>query len=257
MLENKNIIETMLKKQCLLLLFCMVCCFSVNSANLELSFDKNENTPDTVKTIIGILGKEIKRDSPFKEVVEIDEAKEDFCQGFVTINEDRTEYTRESIFPHKSLSLMFSHFTWGAELGCSIDMTGQDQSTIDLDVNLGYKNIVIRNIGVGAGIHRSVNGANTFIPVYFLFRSSFREKPSLCFLHFKAGYSFNTIEKSPYLGDVTASLGVGINLAMSKKFKSHIILSYAFRHFSLRHRDILNLDKKNISLAQISFGVNF
>ncbi len=213
---------TMRNRQWMLLCVCMVCFFTC--------FSQNQTLPDSL-----------------------------YIASDSTINNSEivVEEERESLFPHKSFSLVFSHFTWGAELGCSIDMTGHDQSTVDVDVNLGYKNDIIRNIGLGVGIHRSVDSSNTFIPVYFLFRSSFRKSPSLFFMHFKAGYSFNTIEKSPYLGDITASLGLGINLAVSKNFKSHLIIGYAFRHFSMRHRDYLNLDQQNISLAQISFGVNF
>lgn len=161
------------------------------------------------------------------------------------------------LFPNKSLSLSSSHFTWGAEVGSSIDMTSNDMTTFDLDVLLGYKNNYIRTVGIGAGIHRSFGSKNTFIPVYVLFRSSFRKKPSLLFLHFKAGYSFNTINNGDSMGDISASLGCGINLAMSKKFQSHIIIGYGFRHFNKSHRSKINLNTSNVSLAQISFGVNF
>lgn len=164
---------------------------------------------------------------------------------------------RESIFPQKSLSLALSHFTWGADIGGSIDLDSNDMSTFDADVNFGYKNKYIRIIGVGAGIHRAFGNGNTFIPVYFLFRSSFRSRPSLCFLNLRAGYSFNTIRESPTFGDISASIGIGFNLAMSRRFMSHIILSYGFRHFSRRHRTQVGLSTQNSNLAQISFGVNF
>ena len=89
---------------------------------------------------------------------------------------------RESIFPAKSLSLAFSHFTWGAEVGSSIDLTGYDLSTIDVDVLFGYKNSFIRMAGFGAGVHRSVHRGDNFIPVYASIQTSFRSRPSLCFL---------------------------------------------------------------------------
>lgn len=162
---------------------------------------------------------------------------------------------RESIFPKSSRSLAFSHFTWGGEIGGSIDMTGNDLSTVDVDIVLGYKNRFIRTLGIGAGIHRAIGTGNNFIPVYLVFRSSFRSKPSLLFLNLKIGYSFNTISDSPTFGDTSSSLGCGINLAMSSRFQSHIILSVNHRHLDSRHN--LNLPVQDIFLANLCFGVNF
>ncbi|MCM1152879.1 MAG: hypothetical protein NC328_04420 [Muribaculum sp.] len=164
---------------------------------------------------------------------------------------------RESLFDSPSRVLTNSHFTWGADLGTSIDLGGHDMSTFDLDVNLGYKSSLIRFLGVGVGIHRSFGNGNMFIPFYVMFRSSFRTKPSLFFLNLRAGYSFNTVENSPTYGDISASIGVGINLAMTSRIQSHIILSWGFRHFRERHRELFALDTQNINLAQLSFGVNF
>lgn len=163
----------------------------------------------------------------------------------------------ESLFPSHSRDLRTSHFTWGAELGSSIDMGGHDMSTFDLDFILGYKNSFIRTVGVGAGVHKAFGNGSTFIPVYLLFRSSFTSKPSLFFLHFKAGYSFNTIQDSDMFGDVVASIGLGINLAMTKKCMTHIIVGYGFRHFTKKHQESVSLGTQNINLAQLSFGISF
>lgn len=161
------------------------------------------------------------------------------------------------IFPKKGFSLALSHFTWGVDLGASIDLTAHNMSTLNADVHFGYKNDYIRLVGVGAGIHRSFGAGNNFIPVYVIFRSSFRKKPSLFFLNLKAGYSFNTISDSPTYGDISGSVGLGINLAISKTFKSHIIIGYSFRHFNRKHQQATNLDIQNISLATVCFGVDF
>lgn len=164
---------------------------------------------------------------------------------------------RESLFPKGSQSLSGSHFTWGAEAGASIDLTGHDMSTIDIDALLGYKSSVIRLAGIGAGIHKSFGNDNTFIPIYALIRTSFRPQPSLLFMHLKFGYSFNTIGDSPTFGDWVGSLGCGVNLAMSRRFQSHILLALGFRHFNERHRADVSIDVKDVWFAQISFGVNF
>ncbi|MCM1377275.1 MAG: hypothetical protein NC097_03065 [Clostridium sp.] len=152
---------------------------------------------------------------------------------------------------------MFSHFTWGAEVGGSIDLTGHDMSTFDIDALFGYKNDYIRLLGVGVGVQKSFGANNMFVPLYVVFRSSFRKQPSLLFFNIKVGYSFNTIEESPTYGDISASVGIGINLAMGKKFQSHILLSWGYRHFTDRHKANFNLDTRNINMAQIGFGVNF
>lgn len=162
-----------------------------------------------------------------------------------------------SIFPDASKSLALSHFTWGADLGSSIDLTGHDMSTFDIDVVFGYKNPLIRIVGVGVGMHKSFGANNMFVPIYAIFRTSFRTKPSLLFFNLKAGYSFSTIQDSPTFGDVSASIGLGINLAMSRRFQSHIIIGCSFRHFTERHQALVNLDTENVALANISFGVNF
>lgn len=174
------------------------------------------------------------------------------------ISEEKEEKEeRESLFPKATRNLDNSHFTWGAEFGASIDLSGYNTSTFNVDAVLGYKNNYFRILGAGVGIHRSLGNGDNFIPVYALLRSSFSHRPRLFFMSLKVGYSFNTIGDSPTFGDTNAQLGAGINLAMGKKFQSHIILAYEFRHFNRRHKYILNDKANDISLATISFGVNF
>lgn len=173
-------------------------------------------------------------------------------------NAETKTQERESLFPAKSLSLALSHFTWGAEVGSSIDLTGYDLSTIDVDILLGYKNSFIRMAGIGAGVHRSVQRGDNFIPVYATIQTSFRSKPSLCFFSAKIGYSFNSIEDSPTFGDLTSLLGVGFNLSSSRVAKSYILVSAGYRYFNQRHIDMISsIDRHYIFLARLSLGVNF
>lgn len=172
-------------------------------------------------------------------------------------NVDKDTNPMESLFPDAGRNLAFSHFTWGAEVGSSIDLTGNDMSTFDADVNIGYKNDFIRLVGLGVGINRAFGTGNNFVPVYAVFRSSFTKKPSLFFFTFKTGYSFNTIGDSPTFGDTWASIGCGVNLAMNKNFKSHLSFAIGYRHFNRRHQEIALIHTDNVYLAQINFGVNF
>lgn len=164
---------------------------------------------------------------------------------------------RESFFNEGEKGLTGSHFTWGAELGTSIDLSGYDTSTFNIDALLGYKNDYFKIIGIGAGIHRAVGTGDNFVPLYAVMRTSFSSKPRLFFMSLKAGYSFNTISNSSTFGDINAALGAGLNLAISKRFKSHIILAYEFRHFNQKHREKYSLEPEDISLATLTFGVNF
>lgn len=183
-----------------------------------------------------------------------------FSLSAFAANEEKGEeinVERESIFGGNR-SLAESHFTWGADLGASVDLTAHDMSTFDLDFILGYKNNFIKTVGVGAGIHRTVQGGDNFIPIYALIRTSFTSRPSLLFLNARFGYSFNTIEDSPMFGDYNSALGCGFNLSQSKKAKTYIILGVAYRYFNQHHQNYISrLDTNSIWVAQLQFGINF
>lgn len=164
---------------------------------------------------------------------------------------------RESIFGG-TRALDTSHFTWGIDAGASIDLTANDMSTFDVDILLGYKNKLIKTAGVGAGIHRTVQGGNNFIPLYAIFRTSFTTRPSILFFNARFGYSFSTIENSPTFGDYNAALGCGVNLSKSHRANTYLILSAAYRYYNERHKVYLpKLDVHYIWIAQLQFGVNF
>ena len=170
---------------------------------------------------------------------------------------ENRETGRESIFGGNR-PLDTSHFTWGADLGASLDLTANDMSTFGLDFILGYKNSIFKTLGAGVGIHRTVQSGDNFIPIYALIRTSFTSRPSLLFLNVRLGYSFNTIEDSPTFGDYNAGFGCGINLSQGKKAKTYIILGVAYRYFNENHRDyVARLDTQSVWLAQLQFGVNF
>lgn len=166
-------------------------------------------------------------------------------------------FERESLAPKSTLSLAFSHFTWGAEVGSSLDMTSHDLSTFDADVLIGFKNSFIKIVGFGAGIHRSIHSGNNLIPVYAVFRSSFRNKPSLCFLNMQAGYSFNTYGESGTISDLYGALGVGINLQKTSKASSYVILSLACQHLNEKNKEAVKFDTNYIVFATLKIGVTF
>lgn len=167
------------------------------------------------------------------------------------------EEIRESLFPEKSLELSFSKFTWGVEVGSSLDMTSHDLTTFDANALLGYKNPIFNIIGVGAGIHRSIHSGNNFIPVYVVLRTDFRKKPSPLFLSLQGGYSFNTLGHSGTLGDWHGSIGLGINLAQTRLAKTYVLLSLAYQNLSSKSLEKIEFDTHHIFFARLLLGVNF
>lgn len=172
-------------------------------------------------------------------------------------SEMQADDSHGSIFPDGSVSLSKSHFTWGVDLGSSIDMTANNLSTFDAEANLGFKNDFFKIAGIGAGVHKAFGSGNMFVPVYGVIRTSFRSEPSPVFFNFQAGYSFNTFSDSSSDGGFNMSVGIGMNLAISKLFKSHIILSYGYFHINRNHLSDISISNSNVSLARLAIGVNF
>ncbi len=162
-----------------------------------------------------------------------------------------------SLFPQLDRPLYLSHFTWGVDLGSSIDIGSNDLSTFNIDAYFGYKSAFWRTLAVGAGIHKAFGNEYTFVPVYVLMRTSFRTKPSMFFAELKTGYSFNTLADSGSKGGVYLSIGGGINLAMSQKVQSHIVLSYGYYGFKNAEHVGVSYNGNNINYANLTFGLNF
>ena len=149
-----------------------------------------------------------------------------------------------------------SKMMWGLELGTGLDLSSTDQSTFNADIIFGYRHKTVQLLGASLGIHKSLGKRDSFIPVQLVFRTRFSSRPTLCFMHVSAGYSFNTISSSSMFGDIIATLGCGCNLVNRPKFQSNIVLAFGFRHFNERHREMISIDKPNIGFAQISFGIS-
>lgn len=148
-----------------------------------------------------------------------------------------------------------SHFTWGADLGSSVDITGHNLTTFDLNINFGYASPAIQILGVSMGLHRAFGSGNTFVPVCGIIRTSFRSRPSRFFLNLKAGYSFNTIQDDGFKGGFQLSTGLGIILQRSRRIQSHIILGYGFYHINQAQHISINVD--HVGYAQLAIGVSF
>lgn len=150
-----------------------------------------------------------------------------------------------------------SHLTWGADLGSSVDVTGNNLTTFDVNLNFGYANPAIQILGLSMGMHRAFGSGNTFVPVCAILRTSFRSRPSRFFFNLKAGYSFNTIQEDEFKGGFQLSTGLGIILQRSRKIQSHIILGYGFYHINSKQAQNITLDVRHVDYAQLAIGVSF
>mgnify|MGYP000217003388 CR=1 FL=1 len=77
-------------------------------------------------------------------------------------------------------------FTWGAEIGASIDLSGTENSTIDIDLFAGYRHAMLKCLGVGVGIHPSFQKDQLFVPIYALCRYNILPQNSLLFVEGRA-----------------------------------------------------------------------
>lgn len=121
-----------------------------------------------------------------------------------------------------------SRFGWGAEIGSAIDVSGHDMTTINLDAYFGYRHSLVQMLGVGVGAHMMAANSCRAFPVYAIFRTNFRSKPSLCFMDLRVGIaqcnlSDNTSQTAPYINPA-----IGFNLAGGKKFQSYFTLGYTY-----------------------------
>lgn len=154
-------------------------------------------------------------------------------------------------------TIPFSHFAWGADLASSIDMTGQNLTSIDMSGCFGYKSSYIRFIGVGASIKMMVSNSSRSYPIYMMFRSSFTEKPSLLFLDMKAGYAFTDLQNASNQQGFYGSVGLGITLAKGKTFSSHIIAAYEILPLNDVTIGENTYQLRALQSASIKLGVNF
>lgn len=170
----------------------------------------------------------------------------------VTANESIPQQNTPNV-----IGKFFTHFVWGADIGSSIDLSSNDMSSIDINAYFGYKNSIIRAAGIGAGIQSALGNNHTLIPVYAIFRSSFRSKPSLCFLDLRGGYSFNRLRSTYTQSGAFASAGVGFNLFTNNKFNSHIILAFNFFQMESYGSETQHYDVNNLSSVSIRLGISF
>ncbi|MDE5688275.1 MAG: hypothetical protein K2I18_06585 [Paramuribaculum sp.] len=148
-------------------------------------------------------------------------------------------------------------FTWGADVGGAIAMTGNDMSIINFDAAFGYRRGIVDFIGVGAGINMMVSNSNRSFPVYALFRSNFVTRPTLCFFEGRIGCAFTNVADNQSQTSLYVSPGVGFNLARSKHFGSYIVLSYVYNGMKSYTDSETTYDINGLHSACVRLGISF
>ncbi len=148
-------------------------------------------------------------------------------------------------------------FAWGAEAGASIDMTGNDMSSVDVAINFGMRRSWLNFLGVGVAADIMVSQSTRSFPLYVNFRTSFVNRPALAFMDLKLGASLNYLEHNHQQTGLFGYAGVGFNLAQNTKYCSHLSIGYTY----LQRRRVvgpeMTHDFKSLSFASVKLGVTF
>lgn len=148
-------------------------------------------------------------------------------------------------------------FAWGADLGASIDMSGNDMSSIDFGLAFGMKRGWINFLGVGAQANIPVSNSFRSYPLFLLFRTNFTDRPTRFFWELKGGASLNYLEHNHQQTGIYGSTGVGFRLAGNSKFSSHMFMGYTY----IQRRKVVGAemthDFTDLHFATVKIGVTF
>lgn len=147
-------------------------------------------------------------------------------------------------------------FAWGADVGASIDMTGQDMSGLEISASFGLRRGWLNFVGVGAGADIMTSNSARSYPMFVDFRTNFVNRRTLFFWSLRGGVSLSYLEHSHRQLGPYGSTGLGVNLARGKSFASFLYMGYTYRH---RNRIVGELvhDFKPLHYATFKIGVTF
>lgn len=150
------------------------------------------------------------------------------------------------------------HFTWGADIGTSIDLSGNDITTFDVDIALGLRRGWLNFIGVGCGANLAISTSQHCYPAFVLFRTNFTDRPTRCFWELKGGAAVTVFDDAQRCTGIYAGTGLGIKLAAGAKFRSHLVIGYTFVQ---RSRDVLEgiayPNHADLHYATMKIGIAF
>ncbi len=148
-------------------------------------------------------------------------------------------------------------FTWGADAGASIDLTGSDMSDINFSACFGYKRAWINFLGIGLGADLTTANSCRSYDVFADFRTNFVNRPTLLFWPLRIGMSLNYLEHNHEQTGIYGSTGLGINLARGKSYCSYMMIGYTFRQRKQIVGQEMTHDFKNLHYATVKIGISF
>lgn len=148
-------------------------------------------------------------------------------------------------------------FTWGADAGASIDMSGNDMSGLNFSAIFGLSKQWMQFIGAGVQADIAVNNSCRSYPVFAELRTNFTNRPSLCFWDIKAGIALNYLPENVSQHGAFLSTGLGIHLAQNSKFTSHIILAYSYRERKNTIDKLTDRPYPDLHYASVKIGIRF
>ncbi|MGM9845371.1 MAG: hypothetical protein ACI30K_03995 [Muribaculaceae bacterium] len=120
-------------------------------------------------------------------------------------------------------------FSWGAEIGSTVDLSGHDMTSLDFSAYFGIRRSWLDFAGVGAAANIVVNNSSRSYPLFANLRFSFTPRNPLLFADLRGGMALHSIDLvtgskfKPF-----AQVGVGVYLARGKRFSSYLIAGYAW-----------------------------
>lgn len=149
-------------------------------------------------------------------------------------------------------------FSWGVDMGTSIDMTSNDMTSLDLSASFGYRNSWINLAGVGAGINMSVANSHQAIPVFAIFRTGFLPRPTKMFADMRGGIIINNLPGNSRQTSAYINPSVGFSLARGDKFHSYITLGYVYNGLkSFGSADNRTRLDHGLSMVNMRIGITF
>lgn len=148
-------------------------------------------------------------------------------------------------------------FAWGADVGASIDMSGNDMSGLNFSAIFGLSKQWMQFLGAGVQADIAVNNSCRSYPIFAELRTNFTNRPSICFWDVKAGISLNYLPDNVTSSGAFLSTGLGIHLARSSKFTSHIIVGYSFRERKNATDPTTEHPYPDLHYATVKIGIQF
>lgn len=148
-------------------------------------------------------------------------------------------------------------FTWGAEFGSAIDMSGNDMSSIDFNAAFGMRRDWIKFLGAGVGADIMVSNSCRTYPLFIIFQPSLPKVSNLVFLDIRGGAALNYLSDNISQTTAYGHLCIGFNLASGSKFRSYLIAGYEF----VERRDVItetrSLPFPSLHKAVVRLGITF